>query len=583
MPGSPSLSLWSSVFLAITLAQAQNITWTTGAPTTQDWKTLNSTVAGRLYAGVPWAEPCFSLYNGNNTRPDAAQCSFVQQNYFNNHMVRTSVFAGYGPQNFEACMATSDQCMLNWMNPTDPAAFTPPQDCKQGSIPDYYIDVRQASDVSTAFQFVAAKKIPLVIKNSGHDFQGRASGPGSLALWVHNLKSITNNANFIPEGCSYTAGKTALTVGAGSQFQDIYQYAHDNKLIFVGGSDQSVTATGGWGQGGGHSSLSRLYGMGVDNALQYKVVTPDGVLRTANACQNQDLFWALRGGGGSTFGVVLEGTMQVYPDQSFQIANIIFPIGNLTITRGILSIFTDNATLLATQKWGGYLTPTNGELVLLNPTLSTKDAQNSVDALSKYAISVGGKATLETVPSFLTWFQGWVQGTYGTQDPIGLPQALASRIVPQANHATPESRAQLVDALMDAVNSSFFQQIHFATPYGYNATSASDTSVNPIWRSSLYQIITVNTWQYNDNLATKKATYANTTQSVATLRSITPTSGAYANEADIHEPDWQTSFWGSNYPKLLSIKNKYDPNHLLDCWHCVGWTSATDPRYKCYI
>ena len=52
--------------------------------------------------------------------------------------------------------------------------------------------------------------------------------------------------------------------------------------------------------------------------LQYKIVTPDGVFRTANACQNQDLFYALRGGGGGTFGVVLEATMLVSPKESFR-------------------------------------------------------------------------------------------------------------------------------------------------------------------------------------------------------------------------------------------------------------------------
>lgn len=61
-------------------------------------------------------------------------------------------------------------------------------------------------------------------------------------------------------------------------------------------------------KGGGHSVLSPVYGLGVDRVLQYKIVTPDGQLRTANECQNSDLFWALRGGGGGTFGVVLEAT-----------------------------------------------------------------------------------------------------------------------------------------------------------------------------------------------------------------------------------------------------------------------------------
>ena len=53
--------------------------------------------------------------------------------------------------------------------------------------------------------------------------------------------------------------------------------------------------------------------MGVDRVHQFRVVTPDGVLRVANACQNTDLFWALRGGGGGTFGVVMEASIEVVP------------------------------------------------------------------------------------------------------------------------------------------------------------------------------------------------------------------------------------------------------------------------------
>lgn len=58
----------------------------------------------------------------------------------------------------------------------------------------------------------------------------------------------------------------------------------------------------------------------MSSQLQYKVVTPDGVFRTVNACQNEDLFFALRGGGGGTFGVVLEATMMVSPPQTFRMS-----------------------------------------------------------------------------------------------------------------------------------------------------------------------------------------------------------------------------------------------------------------------
>jgi FAD/FMN-containing dehydrogenase len=56
-----------------------------------------------------------------------------------------------------------------------------------------------------------------------------------------------------------------------------------------------------------------MYGLAADNILEYKVVTADGRLVVANSKTNTDLFTALRGGGGGTFGVVLEATMNAWP------------------------------------------------------------------------------------------------------------------------------------------------------------------------------------------------------------------------------------------------------------------------------
>ena len=78
-------------------------------------------------------------------------------------------------------------------------------------------------------------------------------------------------------------------------------------MVVVGGSSYSVGAAGGWVLGGGHSSLSPQYGLGVDNVLQFEIVTPDGKVRTAHACVETDLFWALKGGGAG-FGVSLART-----------------------------------------------------------------------------------------------------------------------------------------------------------------------------------------------------------------------------------------------------------------------------------
>lgn len=80
---------------------------------------------------------------------------------------------------------------------------------------------------------------------------------------------------------------------------------------------------------------------------------------------------------------------------------------------------------------------------------------------------------------------------------------------------------------MHAFDTAAFPQLHFTTPYGFNGTDGKDTSVNPLWRTSLYQVITVNHWLYNATLADRKASYDATTAAIKPLRDLTPGGGAY--------------------------------------------------------
>ena len=68
-------------------------------------------------------------------------------------------------------------------------------------------------------------------------------------------------------------------------------------------------------QGGGHGPLTPQQGFLADTALEFKVITADGVLRTANANTNSDLFWALRGGGPSAFAVIVQASYKTFTDQ----------------------------------------------------------------------------------------------------------------------------------------------------------------------------------------------------------------------------------------------------------------------------
>ncbi|CAE6379738.1 unnamed protein product [Rhizoctonia solani] len=538
------------------------------------WNVLNGIVGGRLYTnGAPFSKPCFG--NGTST----GSCSTVQTNYTSN-VFRADQFGAYMMTQWEGCQKTQAYCELDWTNPTNSEAFTPPATCAQGSVNSYYIDVKNAVDVIAAFVFSRVTSVPLAIKNSGHDYKGRSSVPNALTLWTHNLKYIKYEAKFRPDTCSSIAATPAITYGAGQDFASIYEFAEANGITVLGGTDKTVGAAGGWLQGGGHGMLSNTLGLGADRALQFKVVTPDGILRTANKCQNADLFWALRGGGGGTFGVVLEVTSRVEKKIATQVIIVKFnPLA--THVAAYMQTIIKNSVKWAQDGWGGYVSADHA--IYATPKLSRAEAEASMAPLTQVVASFGSDVIANTFASYESFLPLFTTVANAGAAPVGLPFAMASRIVPSTNFLTPKDRSSLLNATLSAFSIvGGTAQIMVTTPYNYNATPASDVSVTPAWRGAIWHVILAGSWNYNSTAKQQAAVYSTISAAADKLRAITPKSGAYQNEADVSEPDHENSFWGSNYGRLVSIKKKYDPNGLLDCWQCVNWKGASNRRYRCY-
>jgi FAD/FMN-containing dehydrogenase len=89
--------------------------------------------------------------------------------------------------------------------------------------------------------------------------------------------------------------QAAVTFGVGVPTQRLNNAIHASKLLTMGAAHGTVSVAGGWGQTAGHGPLTAQYGLGVDQFLEFKVVTADGEVRVANKVSNPDLFWALRG------------------------------------------------------------------------------------------------------------------------------------------------------------------------------------------------------------------------------------------------------------------------------------------------
>src|SRR5262249_13699500 len=143
---------------------------------------------------------------------------------------------------------------------------------------------------------------------------GRSNAPGSLLVWTHKMQRISIQEAFVPRGCQETIGAPSVTLEAGTRWLEAYQEVTVKHGRYVqGGGCTSVGAVGGFLQGGGFGSWSKKYGIAAASMLEAEVVTADGKLVVANGCQNQDLFWALRGGGGGTFAVVTKVTLRTHP------------------------------------------------------------------------------------------------------------------------------------------------------------------------------------------------------------------------------------------------------------------------------
>jgi hypothetical protein len=94
-------------------------------------------------------------------------------------------------------------------------------------------------------------------------------------------------------------------------------------------------------------------------------------------------------------------------------------------------------------------------------------------------------------------------------------------------------------------------------------------AVNPAFRTATMRPAAELQWTGTSpaTLAKKKA---DALKFGASLKSLNPNGGTYANEADPDSPDWQHAFWGSNYERLFSIKNQVDPRGVFYCRSCVG-------------
>lgn len=199
--------------------------------------------------------------------------------------------------------------------------YLPPDSpCRFGTYVRYSVPAEDTKDIQKTILFVKEKNIRLVIRNTGHDYLGKSTGAGAVAVWTHHMKDIQtlqyNSANY--------TGR-AMRFSAGVQISEAMAAAHKQGLVVVAGNCRTVGISGGYTQGGGHGLLTSTFGLAADQVLEWEVVTGTGELvRVSPQGEHAGLYLALAGGGGGTYGVVVSMTVKAYPEMQTVAANLTF-------------------------------------------------------------------------------------------------------------------------------------------------------------------------------------------------------------------------------------------------------------------
>jgi len=169
-------------------------------------------------------------------------------------------------------------------------------------------------DVQNAVTFAAERNLLVAVRGGGHSWPGKSVCEGGLMIDLALMNTVTVDP----------AMHTASARG-GALLNNLDSAALPHGLVTTAGV-VSHTGIGGFTLGGGFGRLNRKFGLAVDNLLAADIVTADGQLRTVNAEQEPDLYWALRGGGGN-FGVVTRFEYQLHPfDRNVLSGMIVWPV-----------------------------------------------------------------------------------------------------------------------------------------------------------------------------------------------------------------------------------------------------------------
>jgi FAD/FMN-containing dehydrogenase len=413
-----------------------------------------------------------------------------------------------------------------------------------------------SADVRACVLFARRYGVPLALRSGGHSYAGYSTGSG-LVIDVRPMNTVAIRANDV-------------RVGAGAPLIDVYAELAAHGVGVAAGSCPSVGITG-LTLAGGLGVLARSWGLTIDSLTEAEIVTADGAVRTCDEQRDADLFWALRGGGGGSFGVVTSLTLRTRPIARMALGFLRWDAAH---ARAVLTAWQDWIAAAPDELWSNvHVNASTTAEVGVHATLLGEQAKLAT-ALDALARAVGASPTYREVGA-LPYLDAMLleAGCVGrTVEQCHLKGDTAQGALDRETYAATSVIAAraLSDASLDALTavlkpsdpgSEGSRAVIIDALGGAVAKVAPDATAFP-HRRAFASIQVLTSWDGAAPSAVADASRLWLRSYTDALRS-TVGGAAYVGYIDPGLADWQAAYWGANYARLQQVKAAYDPDNAF--------------------